>query len=249
MMKTTDQTAETKEAFEQPEWYLESRRFNIRLRCETVQAFVQGCEFVDVLDIGCGNGMMTIPLLNARRRITFLDLSASMLKIARANVPVEFLSQIETINTDFLAAHVEERSYDFINCLGVLAYVEDLEAFLSKLKASLRPGGLLLLECTDAPHFVSALTRVYDKIRRSFTRAVVPLVDHSSESILREMNRLGFELCHSYRYSLPLPGIKNFFSQNGRYKLVRAFFGPSSRNRNKWLGNECIYCLRLTKKN
>jgi ubiquinone/menaquinone biosynthesis C-methylase UbiE len=51
-----------------------------------------------VLDIGCGNGTITIPLAKKARSVTALDISTKMLDILRENAAAEGLSHIKIVN-------------------------------------------------------------------------------------------------------------------------------------------------------
>ena len=57
-----------KAVFEDAGRYLNRRRFDIRIRAETIGALVSGASFRNVLDIGCGDGSISLPLLGGRRR-------------------------------------------------------------------------------------------------------------------------------------------------------------------------------------
>ena len=53
-----------------------------------------------------------------------MDLSASMLLIARSNVPPEFAANVQVRNEDFMTAPFDLASFDLIICVGVLAHVD-----------------------------------------------------------------------------------------------------------------------------
>jgi hypothetical protein len=69
----------------------------------------------------------------------------------------------------------------------------------------------------------------------------------SSAQVVAICQELGFDLSGSFRYTLPLPVLARLMTQGASYKAVRAIFGTSRRNRNAWLGNECIYHFGLQK--
>jgi 2-polyprenyl-3-methyl-5-hydroxy-6-metoxy-1,4-benzoquinol methylase len=234
-----------KEAFEQPQWYLQGTAYNIKLRVETIVAFLGKDKFQAVLDIGCGDGSLSLPLLDANTRITFLDQSQAMLQLVRSRVPLELSSRVQTINSNFMTSQLEAQTFDLILCVGVLAYVEQRRDFIAKIKASLKPGGVLIIECTDGPHFVNRLVVAYHALRRAFRPAKMKTVVRSSAELISICEDLGFVRCASYRYSLPLPVLRKLMSQSFSYRAIRFIFGAATRNRNAWLGNECIYRFKL----
>jgi SAM-dependent methyltransferase len=96
----------------------------------------------EVLEIGCGKGEFSRRLAERSERVLALDLSPEMIRIARdrsAHLP----------NIDFQIADV--MSYDLppvgFNCIATIATLHHLplrEVFL-KMKAALKPGGMLLV--------------------------------------------------------------------------------------------------------
>jgi 2-polyprenyl-3-methyl-5-hydroxy-6-metoxy-1,4-benzoquinol methylase len=236
-----NQTLETKAAFERPQWYLEGRDYNIRLRAEVVRHFVGDRKLRSMVDIGCGSGAISLPLLNAGSELTLVDLSSKMLEIARSRVPEDLRSQVRTVNSDFLNAKLEPKSFDLVICLGVVAYIEDLAQFATKLTTLLAPGGLLMLECSNSRHLLSLITAAYSRCHSLLVRNKVPVILRSSAQIRRAMEERGVRLTNSYQYSLPLPIVQKCFSQEFHYRTIRRFFGFPPNTRNAWLGNECIF--------
>src|SRR6267154_2502086 len=96
---------QVKTLFAQPEGYLRSD-FNIRIRAEVVEGFVGDKVFKSILDIGCGNGAISLPLLRRYNQLTLLDVSYNMLSIAQSQIPAEFSDNVKTINEDFMSAEL-----------------------------------------------------------------------------------------------------------------------------------------------
>jgi len=62
--------------------------------------------------------------------------------------------------------------------------------------------------------------------------------------VVRWCQENGFRLSALYRYGLPPIGTSMFAGQDEMYKMIRHLFGPSGRNRNRWMGNEFIFPSR-----
>jgi 2-polyprenyl-3-methyl-5-hydroxy-6-metoxy-1,4-benzoquinol methylase len=250
MKEAADNATNIKAAFEQPQWYLQRTAFNIGLRAETIAEFLNGASHESILDIGCGDGSLSLQLLDASNRVTFLDQSEAMLDIVRSRVPAKFSSQIRTLNTGFMEASLGANSFDLIICVGVLAYIQiqDRRDFINKIKGLLKPGGTLILECTDGPHLVSRIGRGYASLVRILKPSKMRTIVGASAKVLSICRELGFELQGSYRYSLPLPGISKFMSQKTSYNAIRTIYRTARTNRLSWLGNECLYHFKLPAK-
>jgi 2-polyprenyl-3-methyl-5-hydroxy-6-metoxy-1,4-benzoquinol methylase len=221
---------------------LGGRSFDIRIRAETVREFLGDTAHSRILDIGCGDGSISLPLLTAHNRITLMDLSTAMTAAARQNIPEHLTANAEVVNEDFMKAELEPHSYDVILCLGVLAHVDSPPECIARLATLLRPGGKLILELTDSQHFAGMLTRFYQwlcALRKPRTYSLNKVSFAYVGQLLRgnQLRMISF-----FRYYLPSAPLIHNLSQDTRYRLIRRIFGTSRSNRAAWLGNEYI-CL------
>jgi 2-polyprenyl-3-methyl-5-hydroxy-6-metoxy-1,4-benzoquinol methylase len=230
--------------FDVPENYLDRKRFDIRLRAETTQTYLQGRTFHKIIDIGCGDGSVSLPLLTADRDLTLVDLSPNMLSLAKAKVPADLAANVKFYQDDLLNVSLEHGTYDVVVCMGVLAHVASPQKTIQRAADLLKPGGTLVLECTDSSHFLRRLTSIQGRIMAKIHRIGYSLSELTGPSVVRMAEHSGLKLQGTFRYAWPLPGMQRIFSQNTLYHMVRNVFGESARNRNSWLGYEYIFCFR-----
>jgi 2-polyprenyl-3-methyl-5-hydroxy-6-metoxy-1,4-benzoquinol methylase len=233
--------------FANPKNYLDIRRYVIEIRVETVKEFTANRKFSRILDIGCGDGSISTPLLTPTTRLTLLDISSAMLSRAISRVRPEYLKNVDTLNQDFLTAPLGPGTYDLIVCVGVLAHVESPELVIEKISQLLRPGGLLILECTDSANFSNKLTVMLGRIRPAARRVGAyrtRLV--TAESVTAMAGERGFKLLSVYRHNVALPLMGRFLSQRALQRFIRLIFGNTKWNRNAWIGKECIFAFERT---
>jgi 2-polyprenyl-3-methyl-5-hydroxy-6-metoxy-1,4-benzoquinol methylase len=233
-----------KSFFDDPARYLNRRRFDITIRGETVKDFLKGVSFERILDIGCGDGSISVPLLTERTRLTLMDISANMLAAARSNVPGQLLKNVEILNQDLMEAKLEPHSYDLIICVGVLAHVDSPREFIGSVSLLLKPGGMIISECTDSYHWMGQCLRLYHRVLSLFSRVPYPLNRLSAFHVMEMFRESGLKVTSVFRYSLPPPGTHRVLSQTSMYRIVRFLFGTAGCNRNAWLGNEYLFALR-----
>ncbi len=232
---------QVKSFFTDCDWYLQKRRFNIAVRAETVQEFLKNQHFDSILDIGCGDGSLSLPLLNSHRQLTLLDLSSKMLSIAQSRVPSELQKNVGIVNDEFMQAKLEKNSYDLVICVGVLAFVKSLDDFIFRITSLLKPNGAVIIENSDAGHFYTSFVRFSHRLRRAFAANGLPTNVYSSQTVLQGFRKQGMELSGMYRYAVVFPLVQKMMSQGLLYKVVRRWFGTAERNRHAWMGNECLY--------
>jgi 2-polyprenyl-3-methyl-5-hydroxy-6-metoxy-1,4-benzoquinol methylase len=243
MQSTASKVGEVKLYFEKSHQYFNGRQFDIKIRAETVKEFAEGFQYRRILDIGCGDGSISLPLLNRDTRITLLDLSSAMTSVALSNIPPELRGNAEVLNQDFMKADIAPGSYDLIVCLGVLAHVDSPADFIAKIATVLRPGGRLIFELTDSFHIVGRLTRLYQALCAIRKPQKYRLNVVSFAPVARMLRSEKLRLMSVFRYSLtPIPGIPKLMTQTQLYNMARGIYGNSRNNRNAWLGNEYI-CL------
>ena len=102
-----------------------------------------------ILDAGCGTGLLTLAMLRALprpARITALDLSGPSLQKARRAVQTARARRphrVRFVQGNLLALPFAAESFDFIATSGALEYVP-LATGLGELARVLRPGGYIL---------------------------------------------------------------------------------------------------------
>ncbi len=101
-----------------------------------------------VLHVGCGPGFLAAEMadaVGATRRVCGVDLSDSMLAIARARCG----DRVEFVSGDATRLPLGDSEFDVAVATQVYEYVSDLEAALTELHRVLRPGGRALIVDTD----------------------------------------------------------------------------------------------------
>ena len=145
--------------FAEPDRYL-GNDSRLRIRRLVCQQMVAGIDQSVILDIGCGDGSMSLPLLGPESHLTLLDFSASMLERAKRNIPRGLEANVETVGGDIME-FAPDRRYTLVLCLGVLAHVPHVGEALAKIAALVRPGGHCLLQITDASRWLGRMNYAY----------------------------------------------------------------------------------------
>jgi 2-polyprenyl-3-methyl-5-hydroxy-6-metoxy-1,4-benzoquinol methylase len=223
--------------------YLNSRRVDIRLRADTVKAFAANLKCRRLLDIGCGDGTVSLPLLGLNRHLTLLDLSTSMTTIARNNIPEGLSGNVDVKNENFMDAVFELGSFDLIVCVGVLAHVDSPGQFISKITSLLRPGGSLIIEFTDSRHFMGRLAKFMGQLKELLAPPKYNTNQLAWSDVAQIFKDHDLRLVSTFRYAtIPMPGIEKVVAHEIIYKIVSWIFGQCTHNKAAWLGNEYI-CL------
>jgi ubiquinone/menaquinone biosynthesis C-methylase UbiE len=241
----TDSQEVIREAFSRPQWYVTSQAFNIKIRVETIKEFTKNLKPENILDIGCGDGSLSVPLFSETNRLTFLDRSQGMLDLVSARLPKGSADRVSLLNMDFMDAQFGEQRFDLIICVGVMAYIVDRRSFVQKIASLLRPGGTLITECSDGAHFYTKLGRLYESLRVKLGRADFPTTARPASELTALLKEFGFENRGVFRYSLPPYALRRFLSQGLSYNLIRFLFGAVGQNRAAQAGNECLFHFQL----
>jgi len=109
---------------------------------DEVEAWVKGLlpgggRGLRVLEVGCGPGVLARRLLNAGVQLTAIDVSEEQVSEARAR-------GVPAVVADFLAFEAEP--FDALLFTRSLHHISPLEAGLAKIRALLRPGGLVVAD-------------------------------------------------------------------------------------------------------
>jgi ubiquinone/menaquinone biosynthesis C-methylase UbiE len=115
------------------------------------------CE--SALEIGCGAGAFTRHLAARARRVTGIDLSPQMLRLAQQQQQSASLTNVAYILGDIMRLSLPPESYDCIVSIATLHHLSPDQA-LPKIKSLLKPGGVLVINdlVSDAGLFEKCLS-------------------------------------------------------------------------------------------
>ncbi len=153
-------------------WDEEPRR--VRLAAEVSEAVKREVSLradMDVLDYGCGTGLVSLFLQPLVKSITGADTSDGMLEILRAKVAAQRLTNVQTLHLGTERESLPAERFDLVISSMTLHHIEDLEKLLREFRRVLRPGGVLALADLDSEdgsfhgHGLSAAHAGFDRER------------------------------------------------------------------------------------
>jgi SAM-dependent methyltransferase len=172
----------------------------ISIRAKLVDELLGGLGSACVLDLGCGDASVSLPLLARGNRLTLVDRSGTMLEHARGLTP-------EGAPVDFVQADIFTYApghlYDAVLCVGVLAHVTSVEAAIARVSSALRPQGLAIIQITDEGQWLGRFLNRYSHLRRRWSSRAndISLPELASLARGHELEIIGIR-----RYGLELPG-------------------------------------------
>jgi ubiquinone/menaquinone biosynthesis C-methylase UbiE len=118
-----------------------------------------------VLDLGCGEGLLTVALLDAKV-VVGADVSPVALRRARARLP----AAVELVElTPGEALPFADGEFELVLCSETIEHVQDVQRLLSEVRRVLRPGGRLAVT-TPAHRLVMRTPDPLSPHLRFFTR-------------------------------------------------------------------------------
>lgn len=154
-------------------------------RLQFVQRFIT-LRGQNLLDIGCGGGILSEALFQKGALVTGIDLSPVVLQAAREHAAASGLSIAyrEISSADLVA---EGAQFDHIVCMEMLEHVRDPAAIFRDMHALLKPGGYA---------FVSTLNRTVKSwlaaiLAAEYLTRIVPRGTHQHENFIRPDELVG----------------------------------------------------------
>jgi 2-polyprenyl-3-methyl-5-hydroxy-6-metoxy-1,4-benzoquinol methylase len=112
-------------------------------RLAEAELFLRTRSLSDVLDFGCGSGVMSFIIADFAKRVVATDIQP--VAFDRMRRAVDFPSNVQ-FATDFeLADKRFEGSFDAIIALDVLEHIQDLQQVLQNFKRLLKPRGIAVI--------------------------------------------------------------------------------------------------------
>ncbi|NTI41406.1 class I SAM-dependent methyltransferase [Rhizobium rhizogenes] len=181
-----------------------------RIRHELVFEVVAGLTIAGgaVLDMGCGDGEISVRLCEAGFKVLGVDASPEMLR--RANLRKSHLSGSTRSRLEFVVGDIENfepgQKFDAVCCHGVLMYLDDSTGAIQKLANHVTRGGVLsiLTRSSLSNGFREALRGDYSLARQlvetgapsSIGNLGISTRGDDPAAIVDLMERSGFHECH-----------------------------------------------------
>ena len=111
---------------------------------EKVFALLDDAQGKKLLEVGCGQGIVSVQLANLGAQVVGLDISSKSIEVARRRIEIngfEATFQVANIETDDLGTEL----YDVVVCYDVLHHVVPaLNEVMTRIRRCLKPGGKFL---------------------------------------------------------------------------------------------------------
>lgn len=100
---------------------------------------------VQLLDIGCGGGVLTEEFALLGCQVTGIDISARSISVAQTHAAINGLSIDYRVGSG-TSLHFDDNSFDAVSCCDVLEHIRDWRQVLAEARRVLKPGGLFLFD-------------------------------------------------------------------------------------------------------
>lgn len=103
-----------------------------------------------LLDLGCGAGVLSEKLIERGFKVTAADDSLDMLDLAGERLKHFPEDTYRLLHANCLQLPFDDASFDLVVCLGVFGYFDQVTQALREIHRVLRPGGTLILSVRNA---------------------------------------------------------------------------------------------------
>ena len=127
------------------EWDLNKRRVDTaRVVCEKILEIVKVDEF-DILDYGCGTGLISFGLFEYAKSVTAMDNSRGMINELNRKTSLSNIKNIKTLLHDIEKEDLPKNAFDMVVSSMTLHHLKKTDIFFKKSKTALKQNGYLAI--------------------------------------------------------------------------------------------------------
>lgn len=171
--------------------------------CQIIETEARSCAYLPlngyrILDIGCGGGILSIPLKRLGGEIVGIDagidnIKAALLHAQNMKIAIDY---INTTSEELAKSQKHTGSYDIVLCMEVIEHVADFKLILDSVAKLLKGGGIFIL---------STISRTLNSFVKAifFAEYALNIVPHGTHSwkkflkpseIVQHLETRGFSL-------------------------------------------------------
>ena len=142
---------------------------------------------LDIIDIGCGGGLVCEPMARLGGTVTGLDADENAIEIAKEHSKAHGLEiDYQAITSDELAT--KGKKFDVVLALEIIEHVADTQAFVKSITDLCKPGGLIVMSTLNR----TAKSYALGIIAAEYVLGWVPRGTHNWKKFIKpaELNRM-----------------------------------------------------------
>lgn len=116
---------------------------------KTIKEKIPNIKDFDLLDYGCGTGLVSFGFLDDVKSITGMDFSDGMLEVYNQKIQEYDLNNVKCEKHNINDNHLPQNSFDIIATSMTLHHIKDTNDFISKAKIALKDKGYLAISDLD----------------------------------------------------------------------------------------------------
>ena len=147
------------------EWWDENGKFKILhqirpIRIEYILKQIKDkkIENLDILDLGCGGGLVSESLSRLGANVTGIDFVKKNIEVAKSHARIKKL-KINYLCRDIEKTYVKKK-FDLIIMFEILEHLDNWKMFLSNIKNNLRPNGTIIISTINR-NFLANLMAIH----------------------------------------------------------------------------------------
>lgn len=168
------------------------------LRLDFIEQHSDGLFEKQILDVGCGGGILSESIAKRGAHVTGLDMGEAQIDVAKLHALETKLSiDYQTCSAE-LFAQKQNQQYDVITCMEMLEHVPEPSSVLNALNKLLKPGGHLFLSTVNRnPKSYALIIVAAEKLLR-----LLPNGTHQYSKFIKPSELLGWcdelklQTCH-----------------------------------------------------